>query len=470
MIQTDFLIIGSGMAGLHLALCLEEHGNVTIITKDKIQASSSYLAQGGIAAVVDYNDSFEEHIQNTLEAGSYHNDKEVVRFLVEQAPAAIERLEKLGVAFQKDTRQEGGHSFPRIHHTLDQTGKSISDALIARIQKSPRIEILEDAPCVLLQQQPGECISATCWDEKETRIDLVSKFAILATGGLGQIYSRTTNPSVATGDGIALANEIGAEMMDLEFVQFHPTAFWHEDKVQFLLSETLRGEGALLRNAKKEIFMSDYHADAELAPRDIISQAIWEEEQDGPVYLDARQIPNVEQKFPFLFEKLQEHGFDLSQDLIPISPAAHYSCGGIKTNAAGETSVPGLYAIGEVACCGLHGANRLASNSLLETIVMAQPLVESIVSKVEKTLPEDPILYELYASSEDPKSRQTIQETMWKYVGIKRSPEGLQKALDTLEALPEFTNYETRNMLTVAKLVTKAAMARKESLGCHWMG
>lgn len=459
------------MAGLNLALLLSEIGDVTLLTKAKIDDSSSYMAQGGIAAVVDFEDSFEDHIRNTLDAGSHHNDEAAVRFLVENAPAAIDRLKDLGVRFESKSSKEGGHNFPRVHHTLDQTGKAITGALIQKIQEHPRISILENSPLLELHMHEGLCVGASFL--KEDKVESIqAKFTILATGGLGQLYSKTSNPSIATGDGIAIAAKAGAKMKNLEFVQFHPTGFLHNDETPFLLSETLRGEGGVLRNAEKKEFMKDHHQDGNLAPRDIVTRAIFEEMKKGTVYLDLTHLDPefTKKRFPYLYQKLNEYEIDFTKDLIPISPLAHFSCGGIEVDLEGKTSVPKLYAIGEVACNGVHGANRLASNSLLENMVFAQPIVDTIKKEFQTNeipIQDVQIISEPNHFSIDPTLKETIQDIMWNNVGIKRNREGLEKALEIFENI-ETDSLETMNMLEVAKLITKAALERTESLGCHW--
>lgn len=461
------------MAGLNLALLLSEHGQVTVLSKKNPLESSSAMAQGGIAAVLDPQDSFVAHVEDTLQAGSHHNNRAAVEFLVQQAPAAIARLESFGVHFEKKAGLEGGHSFSRIQHTFDQTGFKIMSALMQAVQENTNITVVEDAPLIDLILQNEKCLGATFL--KNDKVELLeARATILATGGLGQLYSYTSNPSLATGDGIAIAHRAGAKLKDLEFIQFHPTGFLFQNSSPFLLSETLRGAGAILRNAREEDFMTRYHPLGSLAPRDEVSRAIFDEQKKGPVYLDLRHLDAkyVRTRFPYLKQKLSEYHLDISQDLIPITPVAHYLCGGIAVDLQGKTSLPHLYALGECACTGVHGANRLASNSLLENMVFAKPIVESICQQREQVASKEISLQLPKNVQFYPRSNQIqnlIKETMWNLVGIKRSQSGLAAALKIFESMEAAEDYETRNMLAAAKLVTQAALERKSSLGCHWV-
>lgn len=461
------------MAGLNLALLLSEHGQVTVLSKKKSLESSSAMAQGGIAAVLDPQDSFVAHVEDTLQAGSDHNNRAAVEFLVKQAPAAIERLESFGVHFEKKAGLEGGHRFARIQHTFDQTGLKIMSALIQAVQENPNITVMEDAPVIDLVIQNEKCGGAFFINNGKVKL-LEARATIVATGGLGQLYSYTSNPSLATGDGIAIAHRAGAKLRDLEFIQFHPTGFLYQNTSPFLLSETLRGAGAILRNAEEDDFMSQYHSLGSLAPRDEVSRAIFSEQKEGTVYLDLRHLDAgyISSRFPYLKQKLSEYQLDISHDLIPITPVAHYLCGGIEVDLQGKTSVPRLYALGECACTGVHGANRLASNSLLETMVFGPPIVESIIQdraethlQISELEPPNQMVY--YPINEE--IQKTIRQTMWDLVGIQRSQKGLAEALEIFEKL-KAEDWETRNMIQVAKLITEAALGRKESLGCHWIG
>lgn len=486
---TDILIIGSGIAGLNFALCAADDHDVTIVTKKEAVDSNTNHAQGGIAAVLDAADKTEEHIKDTLIAGCFHNDKKAVRFMVEHGPRAIQKLLTYGVGFATDDQgkllltREGGHSARRIAFVGDYTGQEIEAALIKKVHSNPRIRVLEHTIALDLITHKNQCLGArVLWANHQENI--WSRMTVLATGGLGRIYAHTTNPEISTGDGIAMAVRASSQikLKDLEFIQFHPTALNIPGKPQFLLSEALRGEGALLRNHKGERFMVQQHPLAELAPRDIVARAIYAEEKKGPVFLDMRHLKGhkLAVRFPKIAQKLAEYGLDLEKNLIPISPAAHYSCGGIKVNLHGETGVKGLSAFGEVACTGVHGANRLASNSLLEALVFSEQILKKlpempphriIQKKSLPITPENPALRKKCALLQN-----EIQKIMWEHVGIIRTQKGLQKGIVALTQLekkiPKGTNrtlITTRNMLTTGKEVAKAALARHKSIGAHMM-
>ena len=492
--NTDILIIGSGISGLLCALLCATEKSITILTKKTIQDSTTMMAQGGVAGVVTKTgDIFASHIDDTLRAGEKHNDKVIVKDVITSAPTVIEQLKKYGVEFDTDLTLEGGHSHRRIHHSKDTTGEALEKALIKAVRKHKNIRVIPSAHAIDLIVKNKKCTGA--YYLKRNKIHAIQgQVTVLATGGMGQLYRHTTNPKISTGDGIAMAHRASVKTKDMEFIQFHPTALLDGYSPHFLLSESLRGEGATLRNSKGETFMRTYHPQGDLAPRDKVSRAIFLEQKNGPVFLDITHKETfwLKKRFPKIYTTiLARTKKDLSRDLIPITPAAHYICGGIVTDRNGETTLSNLYAIGETAWTGLHGANRLASNSLLEGAVFAikaaaaiqKQLSQARTSKNSKafktstfstpplTIPGQP--YKLK------KIRNRIQELMWSYAGIQRSEQGLKKALFELKRLttilpPEhFINteiLETKNMLEVAILIVQAAQQRKKSLGCHWFG
>ncbi len=510
--KTDFLVIGSGIAGLYFALKAADYGKVTIITKTTIDESNTKYAQGGIASVMYGPDDFDKHIEDTLRAGDGLNDVEVVKMVITQGPGRIKDLINLGVEFDKnedgtfDLGREGGHSYNRILHHKDRTGQEIEEKLIQTVRNHPNIEILEYhfALDLITQHHLGYpvyycqdnivCFGAYVQDTRTGEIKtILSKITYLATGGIGNIYQTTTNPSIATGDGIAMAYRAKAKIIHMEFVQFHPTALYNPgERPAFLITEALRGFGAKLRNTKGELFMEKYHPLKELAPRDIVARAIDNEMKkhgDDYVYLDATHIPGVELKrhFPNIYKKCLSIGIDMSTDLIPVVPAAHYSCGGVRVDMTGKTSIENLYAGGEVAATGLHGANRLASNSLLEALVFAYNSVEASKNLIKTIDFQDAIpdwndegttlLEEMVLISQEFKE---LQQIMTNYVGIVRSNLRLHRALKRLEILYQETEEiydrsiinqgicELRNAINVGYLITKMALRRKESRGLHF--
>ncbi len=462
MQKTDFLIIGSGIAGLALALELSQIGEVVILTKKDISAGSTGLAQGGIAGVRDTSkDTFEQHFEDTIKAGSNHNDKKAVQFLVKNAPSALKKLEKYGVKFDFSLHKEGGHSLPRISHVADETGRAVQEILTEQVKKNKKIKIIENAftTDLLVKNKTAYGVS---WFDGEKSNNFYAQKIILSTGGCGQIYKKTTNPSVATGDGIAMAIRAGAKTKDLEFVQFHPTAFDYPRDPLFLLSEALRGDGAYLVNEKEERFTD------ELAPRDKVARAIFRQKK---AFLDFRHEKREElaKKFPNIFENLLTAGYDLSKNLVPITPAGHFMCGGVLVDTNGETSIKNLFALGEVACTGVHGANRLASNSLLEAVVFAQAIFDNLkksppitnfpIFEIKEFIPE---------KDSDKKTRKKLQEIMWEKIGLIRTEKGLKEAIKKLNHL-KAKGTETKNLLTTAIQVAKSAHARKKSLGAHFI-
>ncbi|MFA7685742.1 MAG: L-aspartate oxidase [Candidatus Gracilibacteria bacterium] len=487
--QTNFLIIGSGISGLNFALHAAKKGEVILVTKKKLIDSNTNYAQGGIAAVLDKHDSPKAHIADTLEAGAYHNNKKAVEFMVKNSTDAIYRLIELGVAFEKDNgklklTQEGGHHTRRIAYVGDYTGQEIEHILVKRVKEHVNITILENAFALNLITKNKTCYGAQII--RKNKIDnIFADQTIIATGGLGQIYENTTNPLIATGDGIAMSARIGIKTDDLEFIQFHPSALAKKTSPRFLISETVRGEGAHLLNYKKERFMDHRHPLKELAPRSIVAREIFKELENGPVFLDITHKSRefLKNRFPKIFEKLLKYNIDMSKDLIPITPAAHYSCGGIKTDIYGRTNIKNLFAFGEVTCTGVHGANRLASNSLLEALVFSNQITKKLKAqkKLQVLTIDRPKLLSVTSTETKlaKKLKKEIQKTMWQYAGIIRDLKNIknialpkiQKILTQLQKI-QGTNQniaETNNLAQVSLLILKSALQRRKSLGCHYI-
>ncbi|QQG40521.1 MAG: L-aspartate oxidase [Candidatus Levyibacteriota bacterium] len=474
-LTTDFIVIGSGIAGLNAALTLANFGNVTIITKQAIEDSSTNIAQGGVAAVTNPKDTIFSHINDTLKAGSFHNKKSAVSFLVKHGKTAIIKLADFGVNFDKKTTLEAAHSFPRIHHATDITGHEIEKALVAAVLKNPNISVWKHTYAIDLIAKNNICFGVTALKDKKI-IQIFSRAVVLATGGAGQLYSYTTNPSVVTGDGIAISHRAGAKTKDLEFVQFHPTALKGKTSPLFLLSEALRGEGAYLLDIYGKRFIN------ELAPRDVVARAIFKKQKEGNVYLDIRHKGKqfLIKRFPNIYKQLQKRGFDLAKDIIPVTPAAHFLCGGIVTDLYGKTSVKNLFAYGEVTCTGVHGANRLASNSLLEGIVFSNQIAKCIKKLPKKIIQIKEYIPQYQEKLPEKMYRKQVQKIMWNYVGIIRSPKGVYSALKELKKLESEANalvkngvneqiLEAQNITQVAILITQAAQKRKKSLGAHFV-
>lgn len=492
--KTDIVVVGSGIAGLYFALLAAEHSKVTIVTKKELMESNSNYAQGGIAAVLDPLDDFKAHIKDTLVAGCYINNPKAVEILVKEAPRHIHKLIDLGVGFNRtngklDLTMEGGHSSRRIVHVHDATGREVERALIFNIRNHKNISIFESHIALdLLTNKDKTGVGGVMTLNRFTK-DLekfTAKYVVLATGGAGQVYSRTTNPRIATGDGVAMAYRSGAKLRDMEFVQFHPSTLHDAGKPHFLLSEALRGEGAVLRNAKGQRFMQHYHKRKDLAPRDIVSRAVYDQLQNGPVYLDITHKGSVyiKKRFPYIYEQLWWFGYKLDQDRIPISPAAHYMCGGVETNLHGNTSIKNLYAIGESAYTGVHGANRLASNSILECLVFADRANSDIKRNRSKYTAVTLTPYSAARFFKTPKNvyalRVDIQKIMWQSVGIIRNPIALSKTLKRLNNIHTtlmqvrtkgISAYlqETINICEVALAITTAAFKRPKSIGAHYI-
>lgn len=504
----DFLIIGSGIAGLSFALKAAERGEVLIVTKRAREESNTRYAQGGIAAVLDESDSFEAHIRDTLAVGAGLGDRAAVELAVEDGPRQIAWLRSLGAEFdlatggasaapKLDLHLEGGHSARRIVHAGDMTGREVERALLAAIEASPNITVLEEhmaVDLIMLSNYGGPevCAGAYVLDVGAGRVvTIMARATVLATGGAGKVYLYTTNPDVATGDGIAMAFRAGAEIANMEFYQFHPTCLFHPRAKDFLISEALRGEGAILRRLDGTPFMKDYDPRAELAPRDIVARAIDHEMKrsgDEHVLLDISHKPAsfVRGHFPGIYAQCLRFGVDITHEPIPVVPAAHYLCGGISTDLDGRTTIPGLWAIGECAHTGLHGANRLASNSLLEGLVFAHRAARAVAEldrssafsdvpgwDVGEAVPSDEAVIITQNWDE-------LRRLMWNYVGIVRSDKRLRRAARRIALLKEeiaeyYWTYfvtrdllELRNIATVAQLIVECASARRESRGLHF--
>ncbi len=508
MKEYDFVVIGSGIAGLSFALKAARHGSVAVITKRKGSDTNTAWAQGGIACVTSDEDSFELHVRDTLEAGAGLCDEAVVRTIVTEGPERIRELAELGLQFDEreirghrelDLGKEGGHSKRRVLHVQDVTGREIEETLLRELSRQSHVHLMENHMAVdlLTAAKLGfatddRCLGVYVLDETGEVETIRSDRIVLATGGCGKVYLYTTNPDIATGDGVAMAWRAGVEIANMEFIQFHPTCLFHAEAKSFLISEAVRGEGGILRNNRGEDFMKRYDARGSLAPRDIVARAIDAEiKRSGAkcVFLDIthRSPEFIRERFPHIYQTCLRFGIDMSKQAIPVVPAAHYQCGGIKTDINGATSLSGLYAVGEVACTGMHGANRLASNSLLEGLVVANRAAAAAVrarpaQKQKIALPEwesgnvqnvDELVV-IYHNWDE------IRRLMWDYVAIVRTDKRLQRASARLRNLQReirefYWNFkvsvdllELRNLAAVAALIVDSALSRKESRGLHY--
>ncbi|ATO52029.1 L-aspartate oxidase [Brevibacillus laterosporus] len=487
---TDVIVVGCGIAGLYTALEASKKAKVVLISKKGLQDSNTRWAQGGIAAVTAQNDSPALHRQDTMLAGAGICTYEAVDVLVHEGPQRLQELITYGTQFDKNSNgeyeltREGAHSQRRILHAQgDATGAEIVRALAKKVAETTNITLLEEHFAVDILTHQGECVGVVALKPDGEMFVIRSHATILATGGAGQLYRYTTNPEIATADGIAMAYRAGAEVKDMEFIQFHPTALCYPDAPRFLISEAVRGEGAYLRNISGERFMDKYHPQQELAPRDIVARAIvseMEKTKSTFVYLDITHESEelIKHRFPTIYDFCLAYGLDMVADWIPVAPACHYMMGGVKTDLYGETNVPRLFACGEVSCTGVHGANRLASNSLSEAIVFGHRIVERLqkLSPVMSSISLNESSLRTGKVGNLKKMRLQLQKIMLRKVGVKREAQGLQEALQELESMQTVLSTHTikrealelKNLLTTAILTTRAALVRTESRGGHY--
>jgi L-aspartate oxidase len=505
--QHDVLVIGSGAAGLALALQVAEFARVAVLSKAALTEGATLYAQGGVSAVLDAFDSIDAHVEDTLRVGAGLCKPEVVRFVVENGPESIRWLADIGVAFTRDStsndyhlHQEGGHSHRRVIHAADSTGRAIETTLEGRVRAHPGIELFEHHVAVdlITGRRLGlghdRCLGAYVYNTQRDAVEVFSApFTVLATGGAGKVYLYTSNPDTCTGDGIAMAWRAGCRVANLEFVQFHPTCLYHPKAKSFLISEALRGEGARLLLPDGTRFMERFHPSGELAPRDVVARAIDHEMKrlgTDCVYLDISHRPAdfIIEHFPTIYARCLQYGFDITKEPIPVVPAAHYTCGGVLIDLNGRTDLDGLYAIGEVSCSGLHGANRMASNSLLECVVFAHAAARDIRARMASPPPAPPPLPEWDESRVSDSDEEVvvahnwdeIRRFMWDYVGIVRTDKRLQRARNRVRLLAEevqeyYGNFrltsdliELRNLVQVAGLIVESALRRRESRGLHY--
>jgi len=492
---TDCLVIGAGIAGLRAALEAAERRSVIIVCKETVQDSNTFKAQGGIASVLDKADTFESHIADTLKTGGGICDEGIVDLVVRQGPELIKQLLQWGTEFDLSENHiaatlEGGHSYPRVAHAHgDETGRAIAEALVKRVRSNPNIRIMENFFTIDLLTDNSKCMGIVGHERKRGPQIIWAANTIMATGGAGKLYRETTNPQVATGDGIAMAYRAGAVLRDLEFVQFHPTTLYIAGATRALITETLRGEGAVLLDSKDRRFMKDYHEAAELAPRDIVSRAIlaqMRKTESTHVYLDVRHFNKAyfAKRFPWINELVESFDIDITHDLIPVRPSAHYMIGGVKTDRSAGTSIENLYACGEIASTGLHGANRLGSNSLLEGLVFGK-IAGQEVSKNKKATATH--LKRLHIKHQIPHSdrtrldtvdvRNSLRALMWRNVGITRLDRPLSEAQEIIRFWQRYVmdkvfdspaGWECQNMLTASLLMAQSAQKRRESRGVHY--
>lgn len=490
---SDFLVIGGGVAGLFTALKAASLGEVTVITKLSLEECNTSYAQGGIASVMGEDDSTLLHVEDTLEAGAGICNQLAVKILVEEGPARVRELIEMGVEFDRTNQhyalgREGAHSQDRVLHVGDCTGRAIQKVLMDSVKSCETINIKENLFVIDLLTGQDRCVGALVFNPENKRIKAyLSKTVVLATGGMGQLFERSTNSDIATGDGTAMAYRAGAEVMDLEFFQFHPTVFYPPEGKSFLISEAVRGAGGILRNEDEEQFMIHYHPLADLGPRDVVTRAIvsvLRKTKTKSIYLDLRHMGEdyIKRRFPNIYCTLKDYNIDITKDLIPVVPAAHYTMGGIKTGIFGETNIKGLFVAGEAACNGVNGANRLASNSLLEGLVFGDRVVRKVKSEMSGT-PFNFSSLKIQAGEagdstevEISGTRDTLKKVMFSRVGIIRSKETLESALQYISQQEDiFKNnnlekniFELKNMITVAGLTARAALMRQESRGGHF--
>jgi L-aspartate oxidase len=493
--ETDFIVVGAGIAGLRASVELASAGRVLCLAKREVTESNTRYAQGGIAAALSDDDEVRLHLEDTLRAGDGLCNEEAARILVEEGPPRIEELIEWGTEFDRAGAKivfarEGAHSRSRVLHAHgDSTGREIGRALYNKAEAIKSISFREFEFTTELLIDDGDVVGIRVLDQAGQLHEIYASAVLLATGGLGHVYSNTTNPAVATGDGVAMAYRAGAQISDMEFVQFHPTALFLKGAPRFLLSEALRGEGAYLRNLELKRFMPKYHEQAELAPRDVVARAIAHELElvkrpDAAVYLDLTHLnaERVRQRFPMIYSTCMEYNIDIAAELIPVRPAAHYAMGGVRTDLYGRTSLPGLYAAGEVACTGVHGANRLASNSLLEGLVYGaragQNMREQLRAKSEHPAGASPQIATASGNGQAgdvEKFILKIQSLMWERVGVVREGKALQQVVPELRALQERApslgdrrSHEAANILQAGLLIARSALAREESRGAHY--
>ncbi len=485
--RIDFLVVGSGIAGLTFATKALKYGEVVILTKKRKADSNTNYAQGGIAAVFGEDDSFDHHIQDTLKTGEGLSHKDAVEIMVKRGPWLVQELYDMGCRFSTkangtfELAQEGGHSRRRIVHAKDYTGNEIERVLLEKAKKDGVI-ISENEIALDLIVRDGECFGIYYFDATTQKIDIIYADAtVLATGGVGQVYLHTTNPPIATGDGIAMAYRAGAEIANMEFIQFHPTSVYtiNIDGRAFLVSEAVRGEGGILKNKDGKAFMNKYSSEGNLAPRDIVARACVAEmlkTNSKFVLLDISHLKAdyIKNRFPTIYETCCRWGIDITREPIPVVPAAHYTCGGIAVNTWAESSINRLYALGECACTGVHGANRLASNSLLEALVFSTRASERI--KNVKSIKIEKKIKMKETAKTGPNFKLSIKELMNQYLGVIRTKEGLKKAREVINGYAQkfddgihLINAESRNITDIAKLIIESALIRKESRGLHYV-